>query len=310
MAEVVGVVCLSHAPFWDSRHFDPATGPFMAAAAEARRLVAEAAPTALVVIGPDHYRNFFYDVMPPFCIGLERVSAFGDFATPRGPLPVEPGVARAVHAGLVAGGVDPAVSLHMGVDHGIAQAYAALVPALDVPLVPIMVTCTGPAKPTLPRCREVGEVLGGALRTADPAGRVVVVASGGLSHWLPPTDPDHPGLDPDLRSFLVDGRPDARPVQAEREKTLLAMASTLSGRVADDWDRWFLGRVAAHDLAAIAALGDAEIERDAGNGGHEVRAWLVAAAAWGGPIATLGYEPQPGWLTGTAVAAAFSDPLR
>ena len=30
---------------------------------------------AIVVFGPDHFRNFFYDVLPQFCIGIEKEQA-------------------------------------------------------------------------------------------------------------------------------------------------------------------------------------------------------------------------------------------
>ena len=143
MAVLVGMVGMSHAPFWDSRDFDPATGPFMAAAAHARELVQYAAPSVIVAIGPDHFRNFFYDAMPPFCIGLERVTSFGDFKTPRGELATSPTLARHLQRALRDAGFDAGVSLHMGVDHGIVQSYACLVPGLDVPVVPISVACTG-----------------------------------------------------------------------------------------------------------------------------------------------------------------------
>lgn len=306
MAELVGMVAMSHAPFWDSRAFDPATGPFMAAAARARALVQHAAPSAIVAIGPDHFRNFFYDAMPPFCIGLERVTSFGDFHTPRGELATNATLARHLQRALRDEGFDAGVSLHMGVDHGIVQSYACLVPGLDVPVVPISVACTGPAMPTLARCRAFGDALGAAIRSGAAGERVVVMGSGGLSHWLPPTDPDHPAIDPAVRDFVIDGRAVAREYQRPREARLLAMAATLDGRVNAEWDRWVLERFAAANLDALASLRDDQVETDGGNGGHEIRNWLIAAAAWGEKIEVLGYQAQPAWLTGTGVAAGFT----
>lgn len=296
---------MSHAPFWDSRSFDPSTGSFMAAAAQARALVSGARPDAIVVIGPDHFRNFFYDAMPPFCIGVDRIMSFGDFQTPAGELPGASPLARSL-LGALRDQFDIAVSLHMGVDHGIAQSYACLAPNLDVPLVPVMLACTGIARPTLARCRSFGVALGDAIRGASGNERVVVVGSGGLSHWLPPTDPDHPAINTAARDFAIGGRPIAHEYQREREKALMAAAATLSGRVNAEWDEWFLGCVASNDIDAICALTDDAIEEHAGNGGHEIRTWLAALAAWGDSIATLGYQPQPAWLTGTAVVAAFA----
>lgn len=309
MGEIVGVVCMSHAPFWDSRDFDRSAGEFMAGAAAARDLVEQMRLTAMVVIGPDHFRNFFYDAMPAFCIGLERIASFGDFSTPRTDLPAASALARAIHRELREQGFDLGVSLHMGVDHGVVQAAACVCPALDIAVVPLMVACTGAAMPTMARCAAIGAALGAAIRQGPADERVVIVASGGLSHWLPPTDPDHPAIDPDLRDFVVDGRPRAREYQSAREERLLAMAASLRGRVNDEWDRWVLERIATADLAPLAALADEQIERDGGNGGQEIRAWLIGAAAWGQPIGILAYEPRPDWLTGMGVAAATCPPL-
>lgn len=297
---------MSHAPFWDSRDFDATGGAFMTAAAEARTRAEAAAPDVVVVVGPDHFRNFFYDAMPPFCIGLDRVSSFGDFRTPAGELPAASGAARAIHRSLQSAGFDLGVSLHMGVDHGIVQSYACLFPKLDVPLVPIMVACTGAAMSSLARCRALGAALGAAIRRRPGRERVLMIGSGGLSHWLPPTDPDHPAIAAELRDFVIDGRPIARDFQQAREQRLLAAAATMSGRVNDEWDRSLLAAFAAGDLDRIASMTDAEIDEYGGNGGHEIRNWLIAAAAWGRPIELLGYEPRSDWLTGVAVSASFS----
>ena len=297
---------MSHSPFWDSRSFTSESGPFLAGVARARDMARAANPTAIVVIGPDHFRNFFYDVMPAFCIGTDRITSFGDYRTPQGDLPAASTLARSIHSSLQRQAFDPALSLHMGVDHGITQPYALFAPALELPLVPIMVACTGPARPSLRRCADLGRAIGAAIHELDDADRVLIVGSGGLSHWLPPTDPDHESIDGDLRRFVIDGRASAREVQASREAVILASAATNNGRVNTEWDRWVLDRFADDDLDAVLELHDDALEHDAGNGAHELRTWVVAASAWGAPLDVYAYEPQPAWLTGTACAAAFA----
>ncbi|MEO5842906.1 MAG: 2,3-dihydroxyphenylpropionate 1,2-dioxygenase [Acidimicrobiales bacterium] len=305
MSTIVGVVAMSHSPFWDSREFAGEDGVFLAAAARARAAVDAARPTAIVVIGPDHFRNFFYDVMPAFCIGTDHISSFGDYRTPREDLPPASTLARSMHASLQAQGFDPALSLHMGVDHGITQPYALFAPQLDLPLVPIMISSTGPARPSLRRCADLGRAIGTAVRESEGE-RVLIVGSGGLSHWLPPTDPDHHEIDDELRGFVIDGRASAREVQSSREARILASAATNNGRVNSAWDAWFLDHVARGSMDAVLELSDADIDRDAGNGGHEIRTWITAVAAGGVALEVYGYEAQPAWLTGTACAAAFN----
>jgi 2,3-dihydroxyphenylpropionate 1,2-dioxygenase len=296
---------MSHSPFWDSRDFATGDGAFLSAVARAREVARATKPTALVVVGPDHFRNFFYDVMPAFCIGTDRISSFGDYRTTRDDLPAASGLARSVHGSLMAQGFDPALSLHMGVDHGITQPYALFAPQLDLPLMPVMIACTGPAKPSLRRCAAIGRAIGTAVRESD-GHRVLIVGSGGLSHWLPPTDPDHLEVDPELRRFIIDGRASAREVQASRETRILESAASNNGRINNEWDMWFLDLIAQGAVEQVLELTDAEVERNAGNGGHEIRTWITAASAWGAPMDVYGYEPQPAWLTGTACLAAFA----
>ena len=305
MGHIVGTVAMSHSPFWDSRSFIADDGVFLAGVARARDEAHAVHPTAIVVIGPDHFRNFFYDVMPAFCIGTDHITSFGDYRTPRGDLPAASALARSIHSSLQRQAFDPALSLHMGVDHGIAQPYTLFAPDLDLPLVPIMVSCTGPARPSLRRCADLGRAIARAVRELDDGQRVLIVGSGGLSHWLPPTDPDHATIDGDLRQFVIDGRASAREVQSSREAVILASAATNNGRVNPEWDRSVLDQFARADLDVMLDLGDDELEHDGGNGAHEIRTWLVAACAWGAPLDVYAYQPQPAWLTGTACAAAF-----
>ncbi len=62
--------CLSHTPlvgFVDPEQavLDEVNGVI----ADARRRIAEFNPELVVLFAPDHYNGFFYDVMPPFCLG-------------------------------------------------------------------------------------------------------------------------------------------------------------------------------------------------------------------------------------------------
>jgi len=75
--------------------------------------------------------------------------------------------------------------------------------------------------------------------------------------------------------------------------------------VNSDWDRWFLKQLAVGDLAPIAALGDVGLETRAGSGGHEIRTWLIGAAAVGRPLVWTGYEAVPEWITGMGLGTTF-----
>ena len=74
MSEIVGFVGISHSPF-ATMLAPPTEGApgsrFLADAERVAKAVSDLAPDAVVVIGPDHFHANFYDVMPPFVIGVE-----------------------------------------------------------------------------------------------------------------------------------------------------------------------------------------------------------------------------------------------
>lgn len=309
MARIVGSIALSHSPFWDLG-LPPEGAPghaFVRDLQPLRRQVTALSPDVVVAIGPDHFRNFFYDVLPPFCIGVEALRAFGDFGRMAGDLPVAGELARRVHAGVSAGGFDPAISYQMGIDHGIAQAYEVFFPDRQVPLLPIMVNANGAPRPSFARCHDFGVTLGAALRADPDPMRVLLLGSGGMSHSVQPMSADA-GLAPELRAYVIGGRHRAQEQSAQRDRRLQERARQgMEGPVNEAWDRHILSLFAAADGQALRTLADADVEAQGGNGAHELRAWLMVQAAWGAPMATAAYEAVPRWVTGMGCIAALDD---
>jgi 2,3-dihydroxyphenylpropionate 1,2-dioxygenase len=309
MTEIVGFVGMSHSPFATmtppQAPSDPG-GQFVADTERLARAVAKMAPDAVVVIGPDHFHANFYDVMPPFVLGVEEVVAFGDFGTRSGPLPVASELAWSIRDGLADDGFDLSLSYSLTVDHGVVQTYDMLTGGSGVPVVALVMNTAAPPLPAMARCVRLGRALGDAIRASDFPGRVLVAASGGLSHWLPTNDPRDPSLSGERRASVIHGRRDVHAVAAAREPRVRAMGGDPNARVNADWDRWFLDRLAAGDLDAIAELGDEKLQHEAGSGAHEVRTWLAGLAAVGRPLAWTGYEPVPEWITGMGMGATFT----
>ncbi|SPW57880.1 2,3-dihydroxyphenylpropionate/2, 3-dihydroxicinnamic acid 1,2- dioxygenase [Escherichia coli] len=92
--------CLSHSPLVG--YVDPAQAVLdevNGVIASARARIAAFEPELVVLFAPDHYNGFFYDVMPPFCLGV-GATAIGDFGSAAGELPVPTDLAEAcAHAG-------------------------------------------------------------------------------------------------------------------------------------------------------------------------------------------------------------------
>jgi 2,3-dihydroxyphenylpropionate 1,2-dioxygenase len=308
MSEIIGFVGMSHSPFatlLPPQREDAPGAQFIANAGLVAATVAELAPDAVVVIGPDHFHANFYDVMPAFVLGVEEVVGFGDFGSTQGRLRTAPGLAWSIHSGLSAAGFDVALSYSLTVDHGVVQTYEMLTGGIDVPLVPLVMNTAAPPLPSLERCVALGQALGDALRGADVDTRVLVVASGGLSHWLPSNDPRDPSVVGERREALIHGRRDTRAFAAAREPRVRAMGGNAEAPVNADWDTWFLKQLGTDDLAPVTELGHEGLERVAGTGGHEIRTWLVGRAAARLPLVWTAYEPVPEWITGMGIGTTF-----
>ena len=307
MSEIIGMVGMSHSPFatlLPPPELAAPGGRFLSDAQRVAAAVAALAPDALVVIGPDHFHANFYDAMPPFVLGVEEAEAFGDFGSRSGPLPVAAALGWAIHDGLSRDGFDIALSYALTVDHGIVQSYDMVRGPADPPLVPLVINTAGPPLPSMPRCVALGRSLGAAIRAAD-AGRVLIVASGGLSHWLPPNDPRDASVTAERRAAMIHGRRDVRAFAAAREPGVRALAGNPDAQVNAAWDTWFLKQLVTADLDAVTSLGDEGLEDRAGSGGHEIRTWLAGFAAAGRPLAWTSYEPVPEWITGMGIGTTF-----
>ena len=130
--------CLSHSPLVG--YVDPAQevlDEVNGVIASARERIAAFSPELVVLFAPDHYNGFFYDVMPPFCLGV-GATAIGDFGSAAGELPVPVELAEACAHAVMKSGIDLAVSYCMQVDHGFAQPLEFLLGGLDkVPVLPV-----------------------------------------------------------------------------------------------------------------------------------------------------------------------------
>ena len=309
MSAVVLGVGASHSTLmnthWDRVAQHEGAQGFRAGLAEAQRYLVECAPDVVVIIGSNHFRGMFLDLMPSITIGVGECTGAGEAGTPGGPLPVDTDLARHLLWSLVDGGFDPAFSLRLQVDHGITHSLQYLVPALDVPLVPVVVNMFSPPLMPLRRAAALGTAIGAAVRDDGSAKRVAVVASGGLSHRLP--WPKWYATFSDDDRFLVEAWLNGRHRWPEYEQRRRQIVTAARPDINEEFDREFLAMLEAGDLAAVLDLTSAELEDVAGNGAQEIRSWIAMAAAVRGRARTLTYAPVAPWLTGMAVAVVRPD---
>ncbi|WP_336213174.1 hypothetical protein [Nonomuraea sp. LPB2021202275-12-8] len=267
--------------------------------AEARRQITAARPDTVVIVGSNHFRGFWLDLIPAFTIGVGECVASGESGTPSGPQQVDVELARQLTDRLVECGFDPAFSARLQIDHGQSHAIQYLLDGLDVPIVPLVVNVFAPPLPTLRRCAQLGDALREAL--TDHPRRIAVIASGGLSHRLPWPDWRDPRGDDEefMVSAWLDGRTNWRSYD-ERRRAIVRAAEPA---IAPDFDREFLALLEQGRAAELCTLSSDELQARAGNGAHEIRCWLIMAAALAhAPSHTISYDPVPDWLTGMAVA--------
>lgn len=274
---------------------------------EGRRLVEQARPDAAVVIGSNHFQGFFLDLMPSFTICLGEATGLGDGDTPAGPLPVDHGFARKLAWGLQERDFDLALSLRQDVDHGVTQVLQFFTPELDVPTVPLVINTFMPPLPSLRRCWALGGALRDIIENDGEDRRVAVFASGGLSHTLPFIPKWFDELTED-QQVIVDAlfQGASQDEYAHRRGEIMRNATPI---INDEWDEAFLRGLEEQDLEAVLSLSNDELEELAGNGGQEIRSWIVAAAMVGGPGRKLGYSAMREWFTGMGVAALLPEPV-
>ena len=130
------------------------------------RFVKEFDPDLIINFGPDHYNGFFYNLMPPFCVGYEAFS-IGDFGSQAGPLDVPYDLAQSMAQAIIDSGVDTAISLHMEVDHGAIQPVELIYGDIAAkPIIPVFVNAVSKPFTPIARIRALGQAIG--TWAADP----------------------------------------------------------------------------------------------------------------------------------------------
>jgi 2,3-dihydroxyphenylpropionate 1,2-dioxygenase len=291
---------------WDEVDHLPRAHAFRDGLAEAASLVAAGQPDAVVIVGSNHFRGFWLDLLPAFTIGVGECVMSGESGTPAGPLAVDVDLARHICHHLVEHEFDVAFSTKLQVDHGITHAVQYLLPGLPVPVVPIVVNVFAPPLPTLARTERFGAAVGAAIAADGADKRVLVIGSGGLSHALPFPRWEAPASDDDR--FLVEAWTSGRENWQEYDPRRREIIRAARPRVNEELDRELLGLVERGALGELATWPAEQLEAAGGNGAHEVRTWLAMAAAAGHAKGrTLAYAPMPEWLTGMAVAVLEHD---
>ena len=260
---------LSHAPGITGRagRADATLRDAFYASLDRMRQALEAARSdALVVIGAEHFANFFMNNMPSLCVGMADsydgpIEDEQWLAIKRTRVPGVPDLSLRLISEMM-NDVDLAYAQEWKFDHGIMVPLHFLTPRYDLPVIPVNINCQGPPLIPLKRCWAFGRALRRACEEAPE--RVAVVSTGGISHW--PATPD-------------------------------------SGKINEKWDRTFLDRFLNNRREELLAYTDADTHREAGQGGFEIRTFIALAGCTEGSTGELWfYAPIPIFAVGCTVA--------
>lgn len=247
----------------------------------ARKSVRQYDPDIVVLFWPDHYNGFFYDLMPPYCVGYECVSV-GDWGGQVGELNVPASYAEELAQFVIDQGVDVAISRRMEIDHGGAQPLEIIYGDIGgKPVIPIFVN--GVARPFvgMDRVRKLGEAVGKFFEGRDE--RVLFIASGGLSH--DPPVPQWANATEEQKALLLNGRNPTEEARQAREQNVINSAIAFVKGEAEiqdlnpEWDTEFLEVCAGNDPTKFDEYKYDEMDTQAGHSSHEVRTWVAAFSA-------------------------------
>ncbi|NMD62749.1 catechol 1,2-dioxygenase [Rhodococcus sp. MS16] len=306
MAKIVLGVGASHSTLmnthWEETTHKAEAERFRDALHLTREKIAEANPDVVLILGSNHFRGFWLDLIPAFTLGVGECISSGESGTPKGPQQVDVDFARHLANELIEGGrFDLAYSARLQIDHGQSHAIQYLLDGIDVPIVPLVVNVFAPPLPTFKRCEEVAKALRDAIASYPADTRVVVIASGGLSHRLPwPDWRDPHGEDEDFMvQAWLDGRENWSDYDVRRRQIIRAADAAIT----PEFDDRILDLFASGKASELAEFTTEQIEDEAGNGAQELRTWLMMAAMLDYiPGERLAYEAIPEWLTGMGVA--------
>jgi hypothetical protein len=270
MAEFVGSFAASHAPNL-GRYWDDFPAPLRERLTRAYLAVGDriraARPDVLIVVSPDHWVNFFLDNLPAICVGVGEESD-----GPPEPfmqafprvIPGAPSLGLHLLQYALAHDFEPSHSHRLILDHGFCLPLQKM--GLDPlpPILPIIINSLEPPMMSLRRCAEWGRMIVDAIAAYPGAERVAILATGGLSHSIG-----------EATMGVIEADMDARIIELLRAADVTGLTGYLEQRL-----------------------------KTAGNGGHELRNWVVAQSAAGGRgFELIDYFPVEPVYVGCAWAA-------
>ena len=195
MAKLIGAIATSHTPtigfaFDQKKQDDPVWAPIFKGYEPVRDWLAEKKPDVLFFIFNDHVTSFFFDHYSPFVLGIgESYRVADEGGGPRALPPVKghTGLAHHIASAFVSDDFDISFFQDKPLDHGCFSPLCMLwpnQPSWPGAIVPLQVGVLQLPGPSARRCFNLGKSLRKAIESYPEDLRVVIVATGGLSHQV------------------------------------------------------------------------------------------------------------------------------
>lgn len=226
MAELTAVLATTHHPFYlkattaPPEERMPQADEWKAKVESYRETLTAANPDILVMIGSDHFHQFFHDNYPTFLIGKQPVydatyyNEEREFGIPKYTLQGHEELSGFMLQGLLDRGFDFSVSHELKLDHSIICPIITTRPDGDLPVVPIYTNIFAPPLPSPRRFWDLGRAIRSIIDEWPSDLKVAAVGSGHLSLELGgprqfrETGPD-PEFDRNAIEWLSTGNIDA-----------------------------------------------------------------------------------------------------
>lgn len=193
MAELTAVLASTHHPFYHKATTSPPderppyAGVWQQKVEAYRETLTAARPDVLVMVGADHFHQFFLDNYPQFLVGkAPRYDATfyneeREFGIPRYVLDGDVAFSGAMLEGLMDQGFDMAFSHELKIDHSIVCPIITVRPDADLPVVPIYTNIFAPPLPSPRRFYELGRAIRTVIDAYPSDQRVAAIGTGHLS---------------------------------------------------------------------------------------------------------------------------------
>lgn len=195
MARILGAIASSHSPTIGfaldrQKQDDPVWAPIFEAYAPIQKWLEEKKPDVLFLTFNDHVTSFFFDHYSHFALGIGDsypVADEGGGPRPLPPIQNHTGLAHYIASALTADEFDLSFFQDKGLDHGCFSPLSMLLPQggeWPCKVIPMQIGVLQFPIPSARRCFKLGQSLRRAIESYPEDLKVVLVATGGLSHQV------------------------------------------------------------------------------------------------------------------------------